>query len=167
MIFGASLGFCFRKRPLWGSMSNMETQREETPPVPEVGLIENHVLRWLVFLLGCLCVAAGVIGIFVPGLPTTVFMIIALWAFSKSSERFHDWLWSHRHLGPPVRAWYRYRVIPPMAKALAVGVMAASFIYLVIFVAEDWVLPTVMIAILVPVALYILTRRNRPPKDNA
>ena len=154
----------------------METQREPdvtdaavgavgAPHVPEVGLIKNHALRWGVFLLGFLCVGTGVVGIFLPGLPTTVFMIVALWAFSKSSERFHDWLWTHRHLGPPVRAWYRYRVIPPIAKALAVGVMAASFLYLVVFVAEDWVLPVVMMMILVPVALYILTRRSAPPKD--
>lgn len=133
--------------------------------VPEIGLIENHVLRWAVFLFGFVSVGAGVIGIFVPGLPTTVFLIMALWAFSKSSERFHDWLWTHPRFGVSVRNWYQHRVIPPRAKGLAVSVMAASFIYLVVYVADDWVLPVTMAAILVPVALYIVTRRSRPPSE--
>ena len=131
--------------------------------VPEIGLIESHTLRWAAFLFGLLSVALGVIGIFVPGLPTTVFLIMALWAFSKSSERFHDWLWNHPRLGGTVRNWYRHRVIPPRAKVLAVTVMAASFIYLIFYVAEDWVLPVTMAAILVPVGLYIVTRRSHPP----
>lgn len=133
--------------------------------VPEVGLIENHALRWAVFFFGFASVGAGVIGIFIPGLPTTVFLIMALWAFSKSSERFHDWLWTHPRFGASVRNWYQYRVIPPRAKALAVSVMTASFIYLVVYVADDWVLPVTMAAILVPVALYITTRRSRPPNS--
>ena len=130
--------------------------------VPEIGLIKNRVFRWGVFLLGIFSVATGVVGIFVPGLPTTVFLIVALWSFSKSSERFHDWLWTHPRLGRSVRDWYRHRVIPTKAKILAVAVMAASFVYLFLYVAEDWVMPTVMAAILLPVALYIVTRRSHP-----
>lgn len=142
--------------------SSSPTQGAHDDGVPEIGLIENHVFRWAVFLLGILSVATGVVGIFVPGLPTTVFLIIALWSFSKSSERFHDWLWTHPRLGKSVRDWYRHRVIPTKAKILAVAVMGASFVYLFLYVAEDWVMPTVMAAILLPVALYIVSRRSHP-----
>ena len=55
--------------------------------------------RWLFFTFGWLNVVVGVVGVVVPGLPTTVFLIIALWAFSKSSERFRTWLWNHHRFG--------------------------------------------------------------------
>ena len=62
----------------------------------------------------------------VPGLPTTVFLIIALWDFSKNSERFRRWLWKHLRIGPPLRACDEHRVIPTKAKALAVASMTIS-----------------------------------------
>tara|TARA_B100000530_G_scaffold321182_1_gene255113 strand:- start:78 stop:464 length:387 start_codon:yes stop_codon:yes gene_type:complete len=49
--------------------------------------------------LGLLCVTLGAIGIFVPGLPTTVFILVALWAFAKSSPRLYNWLLNNRLLG--------------------------------------------------------------------
>ena len=63
-------------------------------------------LRYALIGLGWVNVALGAIGIVVPGMPTTVFLLIALWAFSKSSERFRTWLYEHRRLGPPIRAWH-------------------------------------------------------------
>ena len=67
-------------------------------------------LRVALLALGWICVALGVVGMAIPGLPTTVFLIIALWAFSRSSHRFHDWLYAHPHLGPPLRAWHAHGV---------------------------------------------------------
>ena len=120
-------------------------------------------MRWVFFAFGWLNVGLGIVGIVVPGLPTTVFLIIALWAFSRSSERFRWWLWNHPRLGPPLRAWHRHRVISPAAKAAAVLTMATSLVIVVVFVAESWVLPTVMAAVMVPVALYLLTRASSAP----
>ncbi len=109
-------------------------------------------------------VGLGVVGIFVPGLPTTVFLLIAVWAFSKSSERFHVWLWSHPQLGPPIRRWHEHRVIPVRAKVFAAMTMTASFVYVAAFVAEDWVMPAVMAMILIPSAAYVLSRASEAPE---
>jgi len=54
---------------------------------------------------GMLCVGLGVIGIFVPGLPTTPFMLLAAWLFARSSTRLHQWLLNHPRLGPFIKAW--------------------------------------------------------------
>ncbi|WP_370978391.1 YbaN family protein [Agaribacterium sp. ZY112] len=59
----------------------------------------------LLLSLGCICVALGVLGIFLPLLPTTVFLLAASWCFARSSERFHRWLYSHPKLGPFIKAW--------------------------------------------------------------
>lgn len=122
--------------------------------------IERCWLRWLLFAFGWLNIVLGTIGIFVPGLPTTVFLIIAFWAFSKSSDRFHMWLWNHPRLGEPLRNWHEHRVISIKAKILAVFMMSASFVYLTYFVAESWVLPMVMASLMVPPALYVVTRNS-------
>lgn len=119
--------------------------------------------RWSLLGLGWLCVGLGVVGIVVPGLPTTVFLIVALWAFSRSSARFQLWLWNHRRLGPPLRAWHRHRVIPVRAKLLAVVMMAASFAYVSAFVAESWVLPALLALVMVPAAAYVVSRASLPP----
>ncbi|WP_020593525.1 YbaN family protein [Kiloniella laminariae] len=84
--------------------------------------------RILLMAFGCICVLLGVIGLILPLLPTTPFLLVALWAFSLSSKRFHNWLYSHRFLGPLVQNWDRYRVIPRKAKFLAVSMMTASLL---------------------------------------
>ena len=55
--------------------------------------------------LGWLCVALGVIGIFLPLLPTTPFILLAAWLFSRSSNKFHHWIQNHKRLGPIITMW--------------------------------------------------------------
>jgi uncharacterized membrane protein YbaN (DUF454 family) len=104
-----------------------------------------------------------VLGAFLPVLPTTPLMIIALWAFSKSSATFQHWLYTHRVFGPPLQRWHRYRVIPPRAKLAAVSAMAASLGYLTVFTAAP---PVVLIAtggLMLAGAWYILSRPSKLP----
>jgi uncharacterized membrane protein YbaN (DUF454 family) len=124
--------------------------------------ISNCTLRWGLMAFGWLNVGLGLVGVVVPGLPTTVFLLIAAWAFSKSSERFQRWLWDHPRLGPPIRDWHRHRVIPKRAKVLATSMMAANIAILTFFVADSWVLPAVLALVMGPAALYILTRATVP-----
>lgn len=78
-------------------------------------------------LLGWCCVALGVIGAFVPLMPTTVFLLIAAWAFSRSSARWHRWLHDHHRFGPLLTCWERHRAMPRQAKVAALLTLAASY----------------------------------------
>lgn len=110
---------------------------------------------------GFLCLAVGVAGIILPGLPGTVFLLIALWAFSRSSHRLHLWLYTHPRFGAGLRAWHRHRVIPTRAKIAAVAAMSlAAAILLATFPADAWI-PTVSISVMTLVALWIVTRPGR------
>ncbi|MEZ4401084.1 MAG: YbaN family protein [Kofleriaceae bacterium] len=88
-------------------------------------------IRWLYLALGWAFFALGVAGVFLPVLPATPFMLLALWGFSKSSPRLEAWLLAHRIFGPSLRHWNQHRVISWRAKAIAWTSMAASLAYLI------------------------------------
>ena len=113
--------------------------------------------RYALLVCGWCNVALGLIGAVVPGMPTTVFLIIALWAFTRSSPRLRRWLYEHPRFGPGLRDWERHRVIPPRAKRLAVATMATSLAILAVL-AEGWVLPASVGTVMAAVAAFIVTR---------
>jgi len=125
-------------------------------PVPKVIFCPG--VRHGLFGFGVVCVVLGIAGLVLPVLPGTVFLLIALWAFSRSSPRFHHWLYRHPRLGAPLRQWHTHRVIPLRAKVLAVSMMAFSLLLVTLYVAEDWMLPSVLGAMMAAVATYIVTR---------
>ncbi len=83
--------------------------------------------RHAYLLLGWLCVGLGILGALLPLMPTTVFLLIAAWAFSRSSPRWHRWLREHPRFGHLVRCWEEHRAMPAHAKRLAWGAMALSW----------------------------------------
>ena len=95
----------------------------EEPPLDRAQ--RGTPLHYALIALGWAFVAVGLVGVFLPVLPTTPFILLALWCFARSSERFHHWLYHHPRLGPYARAWHEHRVIPPRAKLLSVTMMAA------------------------------------------
>jgi len=119
--------------------------------------------RWIYFGIGWLFFGLGVLGAFLPVLPTTPLMIIALWAFSKSSERFQQWLYHHRVFGPPLQRWSQYRVISLSAKMAALGAMAASLAFLVFFTTAPFPILLVTGGLMLVGACYVLSKPSDVP----
>lgn len=82
--------------------------------------------RVLWLTAGTLALGAGIVGIFLPLLPTTPLVLLAAWCFSRGSQRWEAWLLGHSRFGPMVRDWRRHRAIPLRAKQLAFVMMAVS-----------------------------------------
>ena len=123
--------------------------------------------RWLMLVLGWTFFGVGLLGMVLPLLPSTPFMLLALWAFSIGSERFHRWLYHHRIFGPPLQRWSRERVIPVWVKALAVTSMAASFLLAWLSGDAPWYLLAVMAAVMAAGIAYIFKFPSRPPAARA
>jgi uncharacterized membrane protein YbaN (DUF454 family) len=83
--------------------------------------------RLLYVALGWTCVVLGLVGAFLPLMPTTVFLLIAAWAFSRSSPRWHRWLREHARFGETIRAWEEHHAMPRRAKRIAFVALAASY----------------------------------------
>ena len=76
--------------------------------------------------LAMLCLLLGLVGVFVPGLPTVPFMLLAAWAGSKGWPALETWLLNHPRHGPPIRRWRDHRAVPRRAKWLASASMVVS-----------------------------------------
>jgi uncharacterized protein len=115
--------------------------------------------------LGWLFFALGAIGTVLPLVPTTPFMLLALWAFSVGSERFHKWLYEHPVFGPPLRRFHDERVIPLWAKLVAVSSMAASFLWAWLGARAPWYALAGMGAVMAAGIAYIsrFPSRRRSP----
>lgn len=116
-------------------------------------------IAWL--LLGHLSLGLGIVGIFLPLLPTTPFLLLAAVAFSRSSPRLARWLHEHPRLGPPIHDWRDHGVIGRGAKRLVVAAVAFS-VGLSLWLAIPWWALAVQVAILGAVLAFVLTRPSQP-----
>ena len=97
-----------------------------------------HRLFWLTIGLVSLVLAA--VGVLLPLIPTTPFVILAAFCFMKSSQRLHDWLVDHRIFGPMIVDWREYGAISRPAKKIAIASMGAVFVLSLALQAPVWVL---------------------------
>ena len=121
--------------------------------------------RTILISLGWLCVGLGFVGVFVPGIPTTIFLIIALWAFTKSSEKLRHWLLNHKRFGPILSNWQEHKVVPRRAKILMVALMSLAVI-LFYYSSQSLILTIGLITILVSVAIYVISLPSKVPENS-
>ncbi|SHE38528.1 hypothetical protein SAMN02745753_00188 [Marinomonas polaris DSM 16579] len=94
--------------------------------------------RILYLMLGWFSLITGIIGIFLPLLPTTPLVLLAAWCFSRSSVRFHTWLMEHKFFGPIVRDWQSSDGIPRKARNRAIIFMWAGMAISIFIVSRLW-----------------------------
>ncbi|MDC7676073.1 YbaN family protein [Asticcacaulis machinosus] len=82
-------------------------------------------LIWCV--AGLVMVGLGIVGAFLPLMPSTIFLIVAVWCFGKSSPRLEAWLLNHPRFGPTLRNWNDRKAISRPAKVMALGGMAVGY----------------------------------------
>jgi uncharacterized membrane protein YbaN (DUF454 family) len=121
-------------------------------------------VRALLLVAGSLCVALGVVGIFLPLLPTTPFLLLAAACYARASRRFYDWLLANRTFGPLIVEWRRHRSIPYRTKLTAIGLMSLTLtISIVFFVPVFWV--QVLLAcfgVAMAIWMYRMPSRDQP-----
>lgn len=116
---------------LLSSASAADTMPAMSPPVPAAPLppVRPPWQRWLWFVGGLLSLATGVVGIVLPLLPTTPFVLLAAFCFSRGSARCEQWLISHPRFGPMIADWREHRAVPLRAKQLSAVMMTAGSLW--------------------------------------
>lgn len=109
--------------------------------------------------IGWAAVGLATAGVALPVLPTTPFLLVAAWAFARSSPELAERLRNHPRFGPFLRDWQDRGAIPARAKATAIVLMAASWGVLALTTRNVWVLGGVALT-LSAVAVFLLTRPN-------
>ena len=116
----------------------------------------------ILITIGWSCVGLAFVGTFVPGIPTTIFLIVALWAFAKSSKKFHSWLLNHKRFGPILQNWESHKVVPRKAKILMV-ILQISAVIIFHYSLQNIYLTVLLIITLVFVARYVLSLPSELP----
>lgn len=114
-------------------------------------------MKTFVFLLGWIFLGFGVIGVFLPLLPTTPFLLLAVWCFYKSSPKTHAWIENHPHFGPILRDWRLRGAISHKTKILAMIMILISLTGIWLRVDQRW-LQILITLLLLCVSTFILTR---------
>lgn len=124
------------------------------------------MLRPIYFVSGVMLVALGVIGIFVPLMPTTSFLILAAWCFARSSRRAEAWLLNHPRLGPVIVAWRQNRAIARKHKAMSIGGMVVGWSLFFITAHPPWWLAALVALALAACSVFVWTRPEPTPDHN-
>lgn len=119
----------------------------------------HRLVRYLLVAVGWTSVGLGVIGIFLPVLPTTPFLLLAAACFARSSPRFYNWLVNHKRLGPWIRDYLAGNGIPLKGKVYAIGLMWVSISLSCYLVPLPWA-RGFMLACAVLVTIYILRQKT-------
>lgn len=120
-------------------------------------------MRPLLVVFGFLFMGVGAVGLVIPGLPTTIFIIFAAWCFARSNPKLEQRLLEHPRLGPPLIAWREDRSISMPHKILAISMIALSVALFSLFTSLLAWVKWLLALCCATVAAYLATRKTRPP----
>lgn len=112
--------------------------------------------------LGVTFLAMGIIGIFLPLLPTTPFLLLAAACFARASCRMHHWLLNHAVFGSIVLEWRQHHAIPWRAKRFGLLLMAASMTASIVFLLTDWRVALAVFGVALSLLLWRVPSRDAP-----
>ena len=120
---------------------------------------ENKSIRLLWVLLGSLSVGMGVIGIFVPGWPTTIFLIIASYFYIRSSEKLYNWLLNNKILGIYLKNYYSGKGMPLKAKIISILMMwAFGLLSIFLWIPSNLIIVKITVFVLLVIGTIFILR---------
>jgi uncharacterized membrane protein YbaN (DUF454 family) len=109
---------------------------------------------------GLIALGLGILGIFLPVLPTTPMLLLAAALFLRGNRNLYDWLLNHPKLGPYITNFLKHKSIPLRIKVISVAMLWATLLFCAIAVAEHWALRALFIAIAIGVTIHILSYKT-------
>lgn len=120
----------------------------------------NRIIRFALIFIGSISVVFGVLGIFLPLLPTTPFLLLGAACYLKTSKKLYNWLINHKWLGRYIKSYYEGKGIPLLTKIWAVSLLWISIGYSAFFIIDKPMLRVILILIASSVTYHILTQNT-------
>jgi len=119
----------------------------EAPEESASRLHSSRTVRWLLWIAGTISLLLGILGVFLPVLPTTPFILLSAACYARASETFHQRLLSHPTFGPTIREWEEHRALALRTKKVAISMMSLS-ISVSIWVVREHLWLQIMLAVI-------------------
>ena len=113
------------------------------------------LLNYLCTILGFLCVGFAVLGIFLPVLPTTPWLLLAAWLFYKGNPKMRIWLLNNKYLGPYIDNYIKYRAIPLKSKIISISMLWITILFSV-YIVNPILLKILLLCIAFRVTIHLL-----------
>lgn len=117
-------------------------------------------MKILLTILGLISLVLGILGAFLPVLPTTPLLLLAAFLFLRSNRRLYDWLMNHPKMGPYITNFIKHKAIPLRVKVIAVSTLWLTLLYCAVFVAEHWALRGFFILLAICITWHILSYKT-------
>lgn len=117
-------------------------------------------MKILLTILGLISLGLGILGAFLPVLPTTPLLLLAAFLFLRSNQRLYDWLMNHPKMGPYITNFMKHKAIPLRVKIIAVSTLWLTLLYCAVFVAEHWAFRAFFILLAICITWHILSYKT-------
>ena len=122
--------------------------------------ITSNLNRWILIIIGSFFTGLGILGIFLPLLPTTPFLLLAAACYIRSSERFYNWLMNNKWLGNYIKNYLEGKGISLKSKVLSISLLWITIGYSVVFVVNIFPVRAILILIAIGVTIHLLSIRT-------
>jgi len=120
----------------------------------------NLLLKWILITMGTIFVGIGIIGIFIPILPTTPFLLLAAACYARSSTRFYDWLINNKLIGNYIKSYREGKGVPLKVKIFTILLLWITILFSVFFILLISWIKIILIIIAIGVTIHILTLKT-------
>jgi uncharacterized membrane protein YbaN (DUF454 family) len=124
----------------------------------------NIFIKYILAILGLISLLIGVLGIFIPLLPTTPFLLLSATLFMKSSTRLYNWLMNHKYLGKYIKNYLQYKVISKKTKLSSISLLWIAITISIVLVVEKLVFKILLLAIAIAITIHILSFKSNKEK---
>jgi uncharacterized membrane protein YbaN (DUF454 family) len=119
-------------------------------------------VKILFVILGLISLVVGILGVFLPLLPATPFLLFSAWSFAKSSDKLYNWLMNHKVLGTIIRDYRDEKSLTIRIKISAILLLWVSMLYSIFYVVnEKWWLQLILATIATGVTIHLLTLKTK------
>ncbi len=122
--------------------------------------VTSNLSRWVLIITGSFFMGLGILGIFLPLLPTTPFLLIAAACYIRSSEKFYNWLINNKWLGNYIKNYLEGKGVPLKVKVLSISLLWITIGYSVVFIVHIFLIRVILILIAIGVTIHILSIRS-------